>query len=68
MFTLIAQIIVSIILIVFVILQSKGSSGLSGVLGGSTNYHAKRGVEKSLFYATIFTALLFVGLAIANVI
>ena len=67
MFTLVAQIIVSISLIVFVILQAKGS-GLSGVLGGSTNYHAKRGVEKSLFYATIVTALLFVGLAIANAI
>mgnify|MGYP001562714918 CR=1 FL=1 len=67
MFTLIAQIIVSISLIVFVILQAKGS-GLSGVLGGSTNYHAKRGVEKSLFYATIVAALLFVGLAIAGAI
>lgn len=67
MYTLIAQIIVSICLIVFVILQAKGS-GLSGVLGGSTNYHAKRGVEKSLFYATIVASILFVGLAIANAI
>lgn len=68
MYTLIAQIIVSIALIVFVILQAKGGSGLSGVLGGSTNYHAKRGVEKTLFYATIVTSFLFVGLAIANAI
>jgi len=65
MYTLIFQIIVSITLIVFVILQSKGT-GLSGILGGSTNYHAKRGVEKSLFYATIIAAILYVGLAIAN--
>lgn len=67
MYTLIAQIVVSISLIVFVILQAKGG-GLSSVLGGSTNYHAKRGVEKTLFYTTIVTALLFVGLAIANAI
>lgn len=67
MFTLIAQIIVSIILIIFVILQSKGT-GLSGVFGGSTNYHAKRGVEKTLFYATIFVSVLFVALSIANAI
>lgn len=67
MYTLIAQIIVSIALIVFVILQAKGS-GLSSVLGGSTNYHAKRGVEKTLFYATIAISILFVGLAIANAI
>lgn len=67
MFILVAQVIVSIILIAFVILQAKGT-GLSGVLGGSTNYHAKRGVEKSLFYATILVSILFVGLAIANAI
>lgn len=65
MYILIFQIIISITLIVFIILQSKGT-GLSGILGGSTNYHAKRGVEKSLFYATIVTAILYVGLAIAN--
>lgn len=67
MFALVAQIIVSILLIVFVILQAKGA-GLSGVFGGSTNYHAKRGVEKTLFYATILTSVLFVALAIANAI
>ena len=67
MFTLIAQIIISIVLIVLVILQSKGT-GLSSVFGGSTNYHAKRGVEKTLFYATIFVAILYVALAIANAI
>ncbi len=67
MYTLVAQIIVSIILIVFVILQAKGT-GLSGVLGGSTSYHAKRGAEKSLFYATIVVGILFVILAILNAI
>lgn len=67
MFPLIAQIIVSVLLIVFIVLQAKGT-GLSGVLGGSTNYHAKRGVEKSLFYATIFASVVFVSLAIVNAI
>lgn len=68
MYTLVAQIIVSLALIVLVILQAKGGSGLSGVFGGSTNYHAKRGVEKTLFYATIILSILFVGLAIVNAI
>lgn len=67
MFKLIAQIIVSIILVGLIILQAKGT-GLSGVFGGTTSYHAKRGVEKTLFYATILTSLLFVGLAIFNAI
>ncbi len=65
MFTLITQVIISIALIVFIILQAKGT-GLSGVLGGSTSYHAKRGMEKTLFYSTIVTAFLFVAFAIAN--
>lgn len=67
MFKLIAQIVVSVILIGLIILQAKGT-GLSGVFGGTTSYHAKRGVEKTLFYATILTSLLFVGLAIVNAI
>lgn len=67
MFTLVAQIIISICLIVFIILQAKGT-GLSGVFGGTTSYHAKRGMEKTLFYATIMASILFVSLAIANAI
>ncbi len=67
MFTLITQIILSIVLIVFIILQAKGA-GMSAVFGGSSNYHAKRGVEKTLFYGTIVIAILFVALAIVNAI
>ncbi len=67
MATLIAQIIISLVLIVFVILQAKGA-GMSAVFGGSNNYHAKRGVEKTLFYGTIFLSVVFVALAIANAI
>lgn len=65
MFTLVAQIFVSLTLIVFVILQAKGT-GLSGVLGGTTSYHAKRGAEKTLFYATIALSVVYVVLAMAN--
>lgn len=67
MYTLVLQILVSVVLIVFVILQAKGT-GLSGVLGGTTSYHAKRGVEKSLFYATIVAGICFVALALLNAI
>lgn len=67
MTTLILQIVVSITLIVFIILQAKGT-GLSGVLGGTTSYHSKRGMEKTLFYSTIVASILFVLLSIANAI
>ena len=65
MYTLIAQIIVSIILIGLVVIQAKGT-GLSGVFGGTTSYHAKRGAEKTIFYTTIVLSILFVVLAILS--
>lgn len=61
---LILQILVSLGLIVVVVLQAKGT-GLGRAFGG-TSYHAKRGMEKSLFYLTIVLAVVFVSLAALN--
>jgi preprotein translocase subunit SecG len=58
---LIIQILVSLALIGVVVLQAKGT-GL-GRSFGSTTYHAKRGMEKTLFIVTIALAVIFVGLA-----
>ena len=61
----IAQIAVSILLIVSVLLQARGT-GLGAAFGGEGNvYRTKRGVEKVLFRATIVLAVLFIGLALA---
>ncbi len=61
----IAQLIVSVLLIVSILLQSRGAS-LSGVFGGSNAvFRTKRGIEKSLFAATIVLAAIFFGLAFA---
>ncbi len=61
------QIIVSIILITLILLQER-ASGLSGALGGqgATPYQTRRGLEKTIFYATIVFAVLFVVLAIIS--
>ncbi len=60
----IAQLIVSVLLIVAIILQNRGS-GLGGIFGGEGNiYRTKRGVEKGLFIATIVLAVLFFAIAI----
>ncbi len=60
----IIQIIVAIALIVLILLQER-SSGLSGIFGGEGGfYHARRGLEKIIFQATVGLAVLFVGLAI----
>lgn len=64
----IAQIAVSVLLIAAILLQARGS-GLSSTFGGEGNvFRTKRGVEKALFRSTIVFAVLFLGIALANVI
>ena len=64
----IAQIVISILLILSILLQSRGA-GLSGTFGGdSAVYSTRRGPEKFLYWLTIVLALCFVGLAIASLI
>ena len=61
------MIIVSVVLILVVLLQTKGSS-FSGAFGGDSSsiYRTRRGVEKSLFQFTIGIAVFFVILAIIS--
>lgn len=63
----IVMIIVSIVLILLVMLQTKGSS-FSGAFGGDTSgiYRTRRGIEKTLFQLTIGVGALFVILAILS--
>ena len=63
-----AQIVVSIALIIAIILQSKGA-GLGGLTGASEGsvFRARRGVEKLLFNVTIGLAVAFFVTAILNV-
>lgn len=58
----ILQIIVSLTLIGLIVLQAKGTS--LGRSFGSSNYHAKRGMEKTVFATTIIASILFVSLAL----
>lgn len=62
-----AMIIVSLVLILVVLLQTKGSS-FSGAFGGDSGsiYRTRRGVEKTLFQFTIGIAAFFVLLAIVS--
>jgi preprotein translocase subunit SecG len=61
------MIVVSIVLILVILLQTKGSS-FSGAFGGDTSsiYRTRRGVEKTLFQFTIGIGVLFVVLAIIS--
>ena len=64
----IAQIILSVALIVAIILQSK-QAGLGGLAGSDTGgvFRARRGVERTLFQVTIGLAVVFFLVAIASV-
>ncbi len=64
-----AQIILSFVLIVVILLQTKGSS-FSGAMGGDSGsiYHTRRGLEKTLFQVTIGLAVIFVVASIFNAI
>jgi preprotein translocase subunit SecG len=61
----IAQIVISIALILVILLQLK-SGGLSGIFGGGgdTVYRTKRGMEKTFFQLTIALVVLFVAVSI----
>jgi len=64
----IAEIVVSILLIISILLQNRGA-GLSSTFGGDFGgYYSKRGFEKFLSRFTFVLAALFIGLAIATLL
>lgn len=65
----ILQIVVSVILIVVILLQVKGSgfgAALGGMSGGSV-YRTKRGLERTLFQATIILTIVFIFVSFLSV-
>jgi protein translocase SecG subunit len=64
----IAEIAISILLIISILLQNRGA-GLSATFGGDFGgYYSKRGFEKFLVGFSIFLAVLFIALAIASLL
>ncbi|MCO6451874.1 MAG: preprotein translocase subunit SecG [Caldilineales bacterium] len=65
-FVLIALIILSVVLSVLVILQTQ-SSGAGSMFGNDTTvYRTRRGLEKTLYQATIIVGALFFIVAIIS--
>ena len=64
------QIVLSVLLVGAVLLQRTGAS-LGGAFGAdnfSSGFHTRRGLEKTLFYATIVLAVLFALSALINLL
>jgi preprotein translocase subunit SecG len=64
----IAQLVISLLLILVVLLQNRGT-GLGSTFGGSGGvYLTKRGLEKKLFIATIVLAVFFLIVSVLGII
>jgi len=65
----IAQGVIAILLIIFVLIQQRGTA-LGSAFGGEGGgfYSTRRGIQKKIFWATIICGALFVGLALLNLI
>jgi protein translocase SecG subunit len=66
----IAQLTLSIVLIILILLQER-SSGLSGMFGGGSEggaYQTRRGFERIIFVATVVIAIAFAALSLVNLI
>jgi protein translocase SecG subunit len=65
----ILQIVAAVILIVLILLQER-ASGLGALMGGDTGgaYQTRRGLERYIFGGTIVMIVVFVALAIAQLV
>lgn len=64
------QIVLSALIIVAVIMQRTGAS-LGGAFGAdnfSSGFHTRRGLERTLFFATIVLGVLFAASALVNLL
>ena len=64
----IAQIIVAVFLIIFILLQQRGTALGSAFGGGGGFYTTRRGIQKKILWATVVFGALFVILALLNLI
>jgi len=62
------QIVVSAVLIALILLQQRGTALGSSFGGEGGFYSARRGAQKRIYWATIVFAVLFIALAISNLI
>lgn len=69
-FLLPAQIIVSIFLIVFILLQQRGTALGSAFGGGQEGgfYATRRGIQRKIYWASIVCGALFIILAFLNLV
>ena len=63
---LIIQSIVSLILVILILLQERGTALGSAFGGGGESYSTRRGIQKNIYWASIVLAVVFIALALYN--
>jgi protein translocase SecG subunit len=62
------QLAISVILVALILLQQRGS-GLGSAFGQEGGFYGTlRGAQKKIFWATVVTGTIFIGLAVANLL
>ena len=67
-YLIIAQIVVSILVVITIALQQRGTALGSAFGGGGESYTGRRGLQKNLFYLTIVLTAIFIVLGIIGLI
>lgn len=61
----VSHIVVTVLLVSLILIQNRSDSGSSGFLsGGGETFKARKGIEKTIHYVTIFLAIVFTILTI----
>jgi len=63
-----SQMAVSVILIILIAIQQRGTALGAGFGGGGEVYSTKRGAQKKIYYATIVMVTIFLILGVLNTI
>lgn len=67
-FLLTLQLVVSVVLVVLILLQQRGTA-LGSAFGQEGGFYGTlRGVQKKIFWATVVMGVAFIALAVANLI
>ena len=64
----ISQIVVSTILIIFILLQQRGTALGSAFGQGGGHYGTRRGIQEKIFQITIALAIIFIILALLTLV
>jgi len=66
--TVIAQIVVSVFLIILILLQQRGTALGSSFGGEGGFYLKKRGIEKKIYWTTVVLGIAFIVLSLLNLL